>query len=50
MVMNKTKRDSNKATLAAVRKEMAKPRVAKSACQKNNKLVLKAERLSIRLH
>jgi hypothetical protein len=50
MSKNKAKKESGKATLAGVRKEMAQPRVAKSALKKYIKLALKVERPSIRLY
>ena len=50
MPKNKAKKESGKATLTGVRKEMAKPRVAKSAWKKYIKLALEVERPSIRLH
>jgi hypothetical protein len=42
MPKNKTRKESSKATLARVKKEMAKPRVAKSAKKKYANLLLSA--------
>jgi hypothetical protein len=50
MPKNKAKKESGKATLAGVRKQMAKPRVAKSAWKKYIKLALEVKRSSIRLY
>ncbi len=40
MLKNKAKKESGKATLAGVKKEMAQPRVAKSARKKYENLTL----------
>jgi hypothetical protein len=50
MPKNRAKKESGKATLAGVRKEMAQPRVAKSAWKEYIKLSKKVNRSSIRLH
>jgi hypothetical protein len=42
MAKNKARKESGKATLALVKKEMAKPRVAKSARKKYANLLLSA--------
>ena len=47
MPKNKAKKESGKATLASVRKEMAKPRMAKSARKKYVKLASKVKRSPI---
>jgi hypothetical protein len=46
---NRAKKEPGKATLAGVKKEMAKPRVANSASKKYIRLELKGKRSSIRL-
>jgi hypothetical protein len=43
MPKNKAKKESRKATLDGVRKEMAKPRVAKSAREEEVDLALKSK-------
>jgi hypothetical protein len=50
MPKNKAEKESRKATLAGVRKEMAKPRVAKSAWKRYIKLALKVKRSPFRQH
>jgi hypothetical protein len=50
MPKNRAKKESGKATLSGVRREMAKPRVAKSALKKYTTLALKVKRSSIQLH
>jgi hypothetical protein len=49
MPKNKDQKESGRATLAGVKKEMAKPRVANSALKKYIRLALKGKRSSIRL-
>jgi len=44
------KKELGKATLASVKKEMAKPHVANSRSKKYIRLALKGRRSSIRLH
>jgi len=50
MPKNGVKKESGKATLASVKKEMAKPRVANSASKKYVRVASKGRRSSIRLH
>jgi hypothetical protein len=49
MPKNKAKKEAGKATLAGVKKELAKPRVANSALKKYLRFALKRKRSSIRL-
>jgi hypothetical protein len=50
MPKNGTKKEPGKATLASVKKEMAKPRVANSVLRKYIRFALKRKRSSIRLY
>jgi hypothetical protein len=50
MPKNKAKKKPGKASLAGVKKEMAKPRVADSALKKYIRLASKGKRSSIRWH
>ena len=50
MPKKRAKREPGKATLAGVKREMAKPRVANSALKKYIRLALKGKRPSIRLY
>jgi hypothetical protein len=50
MPKNGVKKESGKATLASVKKEMAKPHVANSTSKKYTRLASKGRRSSIRLH
>jgi hypothetical protein len=49
MPKNKAQKGPGKATLAGVKKEMAKPRVANSALKEYIRLAFKRKRSSIRL-
>jgi hypothetical protein len=50
MPKNGAKKEPGKATLAGVKKEMAKPRVANSALKKYVRLTSKGKKSSIRLY
>jgi hypothetical protein len=50
MPKNGAKKEPGKATLAGVKREMAKPRVANSASKKYIRFALKRKRSSIRLY